>query len=45
MPHESYSYISSKLLKEAFFLGADLSSFLPVFVQKELKKKMNLKVA
>ena len=45
MPHESYSYISSKLLKEAFFLGADLSSFLPVFVEKELKKKMKLKVA
>ena len=40
MPHESYSYISSKLLKEAYFLGADLSSFLPAFVEKELKKKV-----
>jgi len=44
MPHESYSYISSKLLKEAFFFGADLSSFLPDFVEKELKKKLDPKV-
>ncbi len=44
MPHESYSYISSKLLKEASFLGADLSSFLPGFVEKELKKKLSSKV-
>jgi len=39
MPHESYSYISSKLLKEASFLGADLSSFLPGFVEKKLKSR------
>jgi len=44
MPHESYSYISSKLLKEASFLGADLSSFLPSFVEKELKRKLSSKV-
>jgi pantetheine-phosphate adenylyltransferase len=44
MPHESYSYISSKLLKEAFFLGADLSSFIPGFVGKELKKKLDSKI-
>ncbi len=44
MPHESYSYISSKLLKEASFLGADLSSFLPGFVEKELKRKLSSKV-
>ncbi|MFH0827972.1 MAG: pantetheine-phosphate adenylyltransferase [Candidatus Omnitrophota bacterium] len=43
MPHESYSYISSKLLKEAAFLGADLSSFLPAFVGKRLKRKLSLK--
>jgi pantetheine-phosphate adenylyltransferase len=41
MPQESYSYISSKLLKEAAFLGADLSSFLPKFVEKELREKLN----
>jgi pantetheine-phosphate adenylyltransferase len=40
MPHESYSYLSSRLLKEAASLGADLSSFVPDFVEKELKKKL-----
>jgi pantetheine-phosphate adenylyltransferase len=40
MPQESYSYISSKLLKEAASLGADLSSFVPDFVEKALKKKL-----
>ena len=41
MPHESYSYLSSKLLKEAASLGADLSSFVPDFVGKALKKKLS----
>ncbi len=40
MPQESYSYLSSKLLKEAASLGADLSSFVPEFVEKALKKKL-----
>ena len=40
MPHESYSYVSSKLLKEAASLGADLSSFVPDFVEKSLKPKL-----
>jgi pantetheine-phosphate adenylyltransferase len=40
MPQESYSYISSKLLKEAGSLGADLSSFVPDFVEKALKRKL-----
>jgi pantetheine-phosphate adenylyltransferase len=39
MPNESYSYISSKLIKEAASLGADLSAFVPDFVQEALKKK------
>lgn len=41
MPHESYSYLSSKLLKEAACLGADLSSFVPEFIEKALKKKLS----
>jgi len=41
MPHESYSYLSSRLLKEAASLGADLSSFVPSFVEKALKKKLH----
>ncbi len=40
MPQESYSYLSSKLLKEAASLGADLSSFVPHIVEKALKKKL-----
>lgn len=40
MPQESFSYISSKLLKEAASLGADLSSFVPDFVERGLKKKL-----
>ncbi len=41
MPQESYCYLSSKLLKEAASLGADLSCFVPDFVEKELKKKLH----
>jgi len=40
MPQESQSYLSSKLLKEAASLGADLSSFVPEFVERALKKKL-----
>ena len=39
MPSESYSYVSSKLLKEAGSLGADLAVFVPPCVEKALKKK------
>jgi pantetheine-phosphate adenylyltransferase len=40
MPQESYSYISSKLLKETAALGADLSGFVPDFVEQALKAKL-----
>jgi len=40
MPHESYAYLSSKLIKEIVQLGADASSFVPEFVEKALKRKM-----
>ncbi|NQT06636.1 MAG: pantetheine-phosphate adenylyltransferase [Candidatus Omnitrophica bacterium] len=39
MPSESYSYISSKLIKEAASLGADVKDFVPDFVKKALAKK------
>ncbi|MDD5729807.1 MAG: pantetheine-phosphate adenylyltransferase [Candidatus Omnitrophica bacterium] len=42
MPQESYSYLSSKLLKEAASLKANLSSFVPGFVEKALKRKLGL---
>jgi len=40
MPSEQYSFLSSRLLKEAAGLGADLSSFVPDSVEKALKKKL-----
>ena len=39
MPHESYSYISSKLIKEAAALGANLKDFVPRNVLAKLKFK------
>ncbi|MDD5584857.1 MAG: pantetheine-phosphate adenylyltransferase [Candidatus Omnitrophica bacterium] len=41
MPHPQYSYISSRLIKEAAFLGADLKQFLPGTVLKALRKKID----
>lgn len=38
MPDESYSYLSSKLIKEIASLGGDVSQFVPPFVERELKK-------
>lgn len=43
MPSESYSYVSSKLLKEAGALGADLSPFIPGFIEEALKRKFKEK--
>jgi len=40
MPNESYSYISSKLIKEAASLGADVKNFIPKKVQAALKAKL-----
>jgi len=41
MPHPYYSYISSRLIKEAAFLGADLKQFLPLYVLKALESKLS----
>ncbi|MCK9615683.1 MAG: pantetheine-phosphate adenylyltransferase [Candidatus Omnitrophica bacterium] len=38
MPHPYYSYISSRLIKEAASLGADLKQFLPRKALENLKK-------
>ncbi|MCF7908710.1 MAG: pantetheine-phosphate adenylyltransferase [Candidatus Omnitrophica bacterium] len=40
MPHPEYSYISSRLIKEAASLGADLKKFLPLPVLKALRGKL-----
>ena len=43
MPSESYSYISSRLIKEAASLGAELGDFVPDFVQSALRTKLRAK--
>jgi pantetheine-phosphate adenylyltransferase len=40
MPSPEYSYISSRLIKEAAFLGADFKKFLPQVVLVALRKKL-----
>ena len=40
MPSESYAYISARLIKEAGALGADLSAFVPSFVARALRLKL-----
>ncbi len=43
MPHEDYSYVSSKLIKEAATLGADVGNFIPKKAEAALKKKLSKK--
>lgn len=40
MPSEGYSFLSSTLLKEAALLGANISSFVPKFVEHRIKKRL-----
>jgi len=40
MPHEAYSYLSSKLIKEIASLGGDVSEFVPPPVAKRLSKNL-----
>jgi len=40
MPHEDYSYVSSKLIKEAASLGANVEKFVPKKAAMALKEKM-----
>ncbi len=37
MPDEQYSFISSRLIKEAVSLGGDVSDFVPAEIQKRLR--------
>ena len=39
MPSESYCYLSSRLIKEAASLGADVGAFFPDFVARRLKAR------
>jgi pantetheine-phosphate adenylyltransferase len=39
MPAESYSYLSSRLVKEVFQLGGDVSQLVPAVVERRLRDK------
>ncbi|MGZ4964925.1 MAG: pantetheine-phosphate adenylyltransferase [Limisphaerales bacterium] len=39
MPRETYTFLSSRIVKEIAHLGGDVSSFVPAHVQAALKRK------
>ena len=42
MPHEKYSYLSSRLVREIALLGGDVSAFVRPMVEKMLKERAAL---
>ncbi|MDB6053320.1 MAG: pantetheine-phosphate adenylyltransferase [Verrucomicrobiales bacterium] len=43
MPKETYTFLSSRMVKEIARLGGDISSFVPAHVQKALHERLNRK--
>jgi pantetheine-phosphate adenylyltransferase len=43
MPAESYSYVSSRLVKEVFQLGGTVEGLVPPLVEKRMKDKLTRK--
>lgn len=41
MPAEQYSYLSSRLVREAARLGGDVSTLVPELVERRLKEKLD----
>jgi len=39
MPAEEYSYVSSRLVKEVFQLGAQINGLVPAFVEERMRQK------
>ena len=39
MPAEAYSYVSSRLVKEVFQLGGDISGLVPAVVEEQMRRK------
>jgi pantetheine-phosphate adenylyltransferase len=39
MPAEQYTYLSSRLIKEVFSLGADVSGLVPAIVEQRMRDK------
>ena len=40
MPRESYTFLSSRLVKEIARLGGEIGAFVPVNVERALKRKL-----
>lgn len=40
MPAETYSYVSSRLVKEVFQLGGTISGLVPPFIEQRMKEKL-----
>jgi pantetheine-phosphate adenylyltransferase len=43
MPAESYSYVSSRLVKEVFHLGGTVEGLVPQLVENRMKEKLSRK--
>ena len=41
MPAETYSYVSSRLVKEVFQLGGTVEGLVPPFIEERMKEKTN----
>lgn len=41
MPAETYSYVSSRLVKEVFQLGGTVEGLVPPYIEERMKEKMN----
>jgi pantetheine-phosphate adenylyltransferase len=41
LPAEQYSYLSSRLVREAAKLGGDVSTLVPELVEQRLKEKLD----
>jgi pantetheine-phosphate adenylyltransferase len=41
MPAEAYSYVSSRLVKEVFQLGATIDGLVPASVEARMREKLN----
>jgi len=41
MPAESYSYVSSRLVKEVFHLGGAVEGLVPLLVERRMKEKIS----
>ena len=41
MPAETYSYVSSRLVKEVFQLGGTITGLVPPLVEKRMKEKLD----